>query len=103
MTHSAFVNFITRESCEFADVEFFIERFRLRFSSEDLNSLQEFISYQLFNEDDIPKLVWDDACVVEKDDDGDEVKKYYRMDVIWGYLSTMKAADGDFCLRDCLK
>ena len=83
--HSAFVNFITRESCEFADVEFFIERFRLRFSSEDLNSLQEeFISYQLLNEDDIPKLVWDDACVVEKDDeDGDEVKKYYRMDVIW--------------------
>ena len=104
LMHSAFVNFITRESCEFADVEFFIERFRLRFSCEDLNSLQEeFISYQLLNEDDIPKLVWDDACVVEKDDDGNEVKKYYRMDVIWGYLSTMKAADGEFLFKRLFK
>ena len=31
------------------------------------------------------------------------MKKYYRMDVIWGYLSTMKAADGQFLFKRLFK
>ena len=31
------------------------------------------------------------------------VMKYHRMDVIWGYLSTMKAADGEFLFKRLFK
>lgn len=103
LMHSVFVNFTERESCEFESVEFFVEQFRLNLSSKDLNELQEeFLAYQLLDESDIPKSVWDDACVIEKKDD-EEVKKYYRMDVIWGYLSTMKAGDGQFQFKKLFK
>lgn len=40
--------------------------------------------------------------VIEKED-YEEVKKYYRMDVIWGYLSTMKAGDGQFQFKKLFK
>ena len=59
-----------RENCEFESIEFFVEQFRLNFCSTALNEVQEeFLAYQLLDESDIPKSVWDDACVVEKEDD----------------------------------
>ena len=84
-------------------MEFFIERFRLNLSSKDLNELQEeFLACQLLNEREIPQTVWDDTYVVEKDD-GKEVKRYYGMDVIWGYLSTMKSAEGQLMFKRLFK
>ena len=103
LMHSVFINFTERENCEFESVEFFVEKFKLNLSSKALNELQEeFLAYQLLDESDIPTSVWDDACVREKDDD-EEVTKYYRMDTIWGYLSTMKLADGQFQFKKLFK
>ena len=99
LIHSAFVNFPQRENCEFADVEFFIQRFNLNFGSKYLNELQEeFLAYQLLSEGDIPQTIWDNACVVEKED-GEEERRYHRMDVVWGYLATMKSADGQLMFK----
>lgn len=61
---------------------------------------EEFVQYQLLNNEDIPKEVWDAACVkISEDEEGDEVEKYYRMDVIWHYLSTIKEGDGRLKFR----
>lgn len=58
-------------------------------SHSELTELgQEFVDYQLLNDDDIPQMIWDKAKVGEDED------KHYRMDVIWHYLSTMKSGDG---------
>jgi len=48
----------------------------------------EFTAYQLLQESDIPKDIWDKAAVVVH-----ESQTYYRMDVLWHYLSSMRAAD----------
>ena len=67
------------------------------FSSSPLelsNLEDEFLSYQLLNESDIPDSVWKSALVVEKDD-----KQYYRMDVIWAYLKTVKHADNSLVFK----
>ena len=51
---------------------------------------EEFIAYQLLQDEDIPSHVWDKATVVA-DDDGHE---YYRMDILWHHISTLKSLDG---------
>ena len=50
---------------------------------------EEFIQYQLLDDADIPRSVWENARVQDDDDDS-----HYRMDVIWCYLSTIKGSDG---------
>ena len=60
---------------------------------------EEFTSYQLLGEKDIPNDVWDAALVHEDDDrdDDDCSTRYYRMDMIWNYLSSMRLLDGSLC------
>ena len=57
---------------------------------------EEFTSYQLLGERDIPKNVWD-AALVHEDDDNDCSTRYYRMDMIWNYLSSVRLPDGSLC------
>ena len=35
--------------------------------------------------------------------DGKEEKRYHRMDIVWGYLSTMKSADGQLVFKRLFK
>ena len=49
---------------------------------------EEFLDYQLMEHTRVPKNVWQSALVI-----GEE-SQHYRMDVIWGHLSTMKSPDG---------
>ena len=53
---------------------------------------EEFVQYQLLKAENIPKEVWDAACVSSNEDD----EKFYRMDVLWQHLSQMKGGDGRF-------
>ena len=52
---------------------------------------EEFTEYQLLQDAEIPKEVWDKAAVV-----ADEDQTYHRMDMIWHYLSSVRAADNCF-------
>ena len=66
------------------DVEYFFHRIGLEFSPKELNAMQEeFLAYQLLSETDIPKDIWNDALVVEKEGE-EEVRRFYRMDVFMG-------------------
>ena len=60
-------------------------------SPEELDKLSmEFIKFQLLQDENIPQQVWDKATVklyTEND------KFYHRMDIIWHYLSSLKAPD----------
>jgi len=57
---------------------------------------EEFTSYQLLGEKDIPNDVWD-AALVHEDDDKDDDDRSTRMDMIWNYLSSMRLPDGSLC------
>ena len=50
--------------------------------------LDEFVEYQLLQDDDIPSDVWDKASIVIDDD-----TTYHRMDIVWHHISTLKAPD----------
>ena len=53
---------------------------------------EEFLDYQLIDDTEIPDSVWTEATVkVEKNADNDVNKKFYRMDVLWGYLRKIKS------------
>ena len=74
------------------DAEYFIVRYStiLKFGAPEFDSLHdEFISYQLLSDDDIPPQVIKEATVTSKLKDGKE-EKHLRMDVIWGSLSQSK-------------
>ena len=61
-------------------------------SAYDLDELlEEFIDFQLLSDDDIPSTIWEKASITLDDD---AHAKSYRLDVIWHYLSTVKAPDG---------
>ena len=53
--------------------------------------LAEFTELQLLNDSDIPQDIWDKATFVES-----EEHKYYRMDALWHYLSTLRAPNHTF-------
>ena len=56
-----------------------------------MNSLQEeFVEYQLMEDSRIPIEVWESATV-KVSEQGD---KLYRIDTLWGHLSTVKLAGG---------
>ena len=86
--HAKLLNFESREDIEFDSLEYFIERFphlhELR-SPREIDILhEEFVSYQLLNNTDIPANIWEEAKVRE----GDEA--YYRIDTLWGYVCNIK-------------
>ena len=60
-------------------------------SPQEVDKLsEEFTEFQLLHDDDIPKQIWEKATVKV-----DAVAKmvYHRMDIIWHYVSLMKAPD----------
>lgn len=93
LKHAKFVNFAQREHCSFDDVEFFVTRYPtlLSLSAPELEMMQEeFIEYQLLEHSNIPDSVWEEAKLK---DDSDQASAF-RMDVIWGYLSSLKLTNG---------
>jgi len=54
----------------------------------------EFISYQLLEKSDVPTSVWERATIYVEDSETSSKPSLYSMDVVWGYLSTRKTADG---------
>ncbi|XP_041470149.1 uncharacterized protein LOC121419757 [Lytechinus variegatus] len=89
LKNAAFVNFMRRENATLSEVEFFVDRFSTLLpyqSPQEMDRLaEEFTTYQLMEEDTIPRDVWTRAKVSEEG--------HYRMDVIWQHLSNMKAPD----------
>ena len=58
-----------------------------------MDRLQEdFTDYQLLERSEIPDTIWKEALIYEKGTDVNK-KQYYRMDVIWAYLSGVKNVD----------
>ena len=49
--------------------------------------LQEFISYQLLHDTDIPPRIWDEAKV------GEDKDVHYHVDILWKYLCKMQTVD----------
>lgn len=104
LVHSKFLNFEQRMQSEYADDEYFVNRYSkaLEFSPHEVDDLHsDFVVYQLLSDDDIPQTIWTAAteqCQASEDDDMEEEHiarpKYIRADVIWDYLSNMKAIDG---------
>ena len=45
--------------------------------------------YKTMQDNEIPVYVWDDAKVLEKDEDNVQVINY-RIDVLWTYLASVK-------------
>ena len=77
------------ESATFSSIEYFIHRYPHLESFIDLHVIdtiqQQFISYQLLEDTDIPPKVWEDATVKL-----DEDTSYIRVDVIWNYSFKIK-------------
>lgn len=61
-------------------------------SSSDHSKLsEEFVDYQLLDDNVIPQPVWDQATVVVDEESGE---KKFRMDVLWHFISTLRCGDG---------
>ena len=59
-------------------------------TTAELDKLEEeFLDYQLMENAEIPNDIWESAVTKV-----DEAQKYYRMDMIWNYLSSMTNPDG---------
>ena len=90
LKHSIFADASKRESVSTDDVLFFVEKFHFNFNPETINLLSEqFLDYQLLNDHDIPDSVWQNACTMD-----DDRNKYYRVDILWGYISQRKDCIG---------
>ncbi len=92
LNHSKFVNFEVEDDCTFASVEYFCARYShiLNFTPSDLDRLQEeFLDYQILSKTDIPSTIWEEATVHE-----DDSVSHHKMDMIWGFIHTIRNNDG---------
>jgi hypothetical protein len=53
---------------------------------------QQFISYQLLDDSDVPSSIWEKATVY--DDSVSGKSTLHSMDVVWGHLAMRTIADG---------
>ena len=87
--NAKFINFEKKETCTFDAVEYFCSKYP-KFTPALMDRLQEeFVDYQLLQCDDIPRSIWNEAVVY--DDKVNDIK-LYRMDTVWGHISTIKNA-----------
>ena len=93
LANAKFINVISRTEATLSQVEYFVRRYNdlLPFSSpqEHDKLSEEFTDYQLLNDNEVPESVWKSAVVQD-----DKSCTFYRMDMIWYYLSNLKAVDG---------
>ena len=53
------------------------------------------MDYRLLSNEDIPKKVWDEAQIKLSNEENEEKSSSsFRVDVIWGYLSSLKLGNG---------
>ena len=87
---SMFLDFEQRELANVANVEYFIDRFKILGGRDDailLNKIhEEFLDYQLLNREDIPKSAWQ-----EVEHNINPETKVLRMDVVWAHLGGMSS------------
>ncbi|XP_042604440.1 uncharacterized protein LOC122141339 [Cyprinus carpio] len=89
LEHSRFVEFRQKMDTSLDDVLYFVHRFNhlLPYNQpreqDQLND--EFLEYQMMEEEDIPASIWGEA-VIRTNEDG----VYHRMDRLWGYLGSLK-------------
>ena len=80
-----------KEECAFDSVDYFVHCFShlqdLTLASEMELLQEEFVSYQLLSDTDIPPRIRDEAKVGEEDD------IYYCVDIVWKYLCQIQRVD----------
>lgn len=81
----AWVGFENRLKANFSAIEYIVGRYSTIFPSGsiDMNKLSEqFLAYQLLVEEDIPSTVKESAGLSQED--------YFRVDILWSYLKSVK-------------
>ena len=96
LKNAGFVNFAQRESAQLSQIEYFIDRYSsvLPFNSDPAlmeRLKEEFISYQLLEESDVPADVWKQAAIYIDDS---ATPQLCSMDVVWAHLASRTNADG---------
>lgn len=99
LLHSKLASFEKRTECQFSDVEFFMRRYERAIAFDETmmdKVFDEFVAYQLLTEEDIPQSIWESATekLEDAEVDSSEDLAFVRMDVVWGFLSTLKTGDG---------
>ena len=95
LKHAKFLNFEKREDCTFDSIEYFCDNFYNVLDVEMDKLQEEFTMYQLLERSTIPDTIWQQALVGE---DGDD-KNYFRIDMIWAYLMSMKNSGGSLAFE----
>ena len=97
LQHARFLNVMEKVKHTFSSVEYFCEKYStlFKFTPTIMDSLhEEFIEYQVLDNAVLTEAQWNEAlvCVSGADDDTPGTK-YYRMDIIWGFISELKRVD----------
>ena len=87
LKHAKFIDFERRKRCTFQSVEYFVSLFphldSLKAPKEMELLQEEFVSYQLLHDSEIPPAIWEEAHTGDDD-------LYYKVDVLWGYICKMQ-------------
>ena len=89
-SHAFWVDFFSRETAKWTDIEYFISRFEgiLQFDNQEIDKLyEEFVDYKTLSINELPEDALIDA-VIQENQNSDEC----RIDIIRYYLYQMKSS-----------
>ena len=95
LSHVVWVGFESRLEKTFSSVEYIVHRYHTLFPGLNMDRLNEqYLTYQLLVDEDIPKSVRESAGV--------DAEHPYRVDVLWAYLKDVKKPGLTQCEFDLL-
>ncbi|XP_058882410.1 uncharacterized protein LOC117972348 isoform X2 [Acipenser ruthenus] len=90
LEHSQFIDFQQKMDCDVNDALYFVYRFSHLLPYGDPKEQdklsEEFLDYQLMEEKDIPRSIWEQAVSRVS-----EQEVYHRMDKVWAHMATIKS------------
>ncbi|MGH0136406.1 UNVERIFIED_CONTAM: hypothetical protein FKN15_061053 [Acipenser sinensis] len=90
LEHSQFIDFQQKMDCDVNDALYFVYRFSHLLPYGDPKEQDklsdEFLDYQLMEEKDIPRSIWEQAVSRVS-----EQEVYHRMDKVWAHMATIKS------------
>ena len=92
ISNSVWIDVTQRSEVSWENVQYFVDKYSavqfLKGVNED-KLYEEFIDYQLLSIDDFTKGAFEEAKMIDGNDDGEEVY-HYRMDTLWWYICHME-------------
>lgn len=90
LMNARWIDVSKRMAGSWENVEYFVQRYSILCGISHDELYDEYFDYQTLNDNEIGEQAWEDAKVIDCEEEGVPSEFHYRVDVLWWYIANMK-------------